>query len=139
MPRTTAYRIAPEGMKWCPRCERFRDKEKFDQRPDRADGLDGYCHECRREYDREWSRGRDRKPEYRSLRNRVLDGYGGVCVDCGEEDYMTLVLVYIGKPPKRIELKGIQLYRFLIAQNFPRGWHVLCRNCYAKKRAGRIE
>ena len=139
MPRTTARFIAPEGKKWCPRCERYRDKDKFDPRPDRADELDGYCHDCRRAYDREWSKDRDRKQEYRNLRNRVLDGYGGVCVNCNEKDYSTLVLEYVGTPSKRVELKGVQLYSFLVSSNFPPGWRVLCRNCFAKKKAGKIK
>lgn len=136
MPRTTAKYVAPPGKKWCPQCERYRVKvDHFAPREKRADGYDGYCMDCRRAYDKKRGK-RSRKPEYRKIRDRLLDGYGGKCVECGEADYTTLMLECLAS--RRPELRGIPLYTYLIMRNFPRGWKLYCRNCLAKKKAGRL-
>lgn len=37
---------APEGQKWCPRCQRYLDKSEFTKNKSAHDGLSGYCRPC---------------------------------------------------------------------------------------------
>lgn len=79
------------------------------------------------------------------LKLMVLSHYGGnppKCACCGEAETIFLTIDHINddgaKHRKRIKSKaGYGFYRWLIKNNFPKGYQVLCFNCnYAKSQGG---
>ena len=78
------------------------------------------------------------------IKRQVMAHYGGnppKCACCGETEYRFLSLDHINGHGKqhRDSLKknggGIFLYRWLLNQNFPEGFQILCMNCnFAKNR-----
>ena len=71
------------------------------------------------------------------LRMEVLKVYGGVCQCCGESEIKFLAIDHIngGGNKHNIQLKkrGINFYRWLRKNNFPKGFQVLCHNCNMAK------
>lgn len=65
----------------------------------------------------------------------VLDAYGGKCVHCGISDPEVLCIDHIDNngAKHRKELVGKRIYRWLIDNDFPKGFQILCRNCNWKK------
>jgi len=83
------------------------------------------------------------------LRLLVLDYYGGACACCGESREPFLVIDHMdgGGNDHREEIKpsathgrgggGAHMYKWLVANDFPPGFQVLCANCnMAKDRPG---
>jgi len=84
--------------------------------------------------------GRRRKPRLKIYRNKlksiVLDKYGGKCACCGDTHYEFLCIDHVkggGNKHRREVLKscshGHALYRWIIRNNFPRIFRILCANC----------
>lgn len=76
------------------------------------------------------------KSELQKKRLLVLIHYGGnppKCACCGESelDFLTVDHIYGGGSKIRRETKmyGSSFYRWLIENNFPEGYRVLCCNC----------
>lgn len=69
----------------------------------------------------------------RARRSRVFDAYGGTfCKCCGEDYYEFLSIDHEagnGAEHRRLELRGQDLYSWLIRNDFPEGFRVLCMNC----------
>ena len=69
---------------------------------------------------------------YKELRNIVLNHYGGVCDCCGESNYEFLALDHIngggGKHAKEVG-GGSKMIRWIIKNNYPPIFRVLCHNC----------
>lgn len=70
----------------------------------------------------------------KKVRLKVLEHYGGKCQCCGEDKYEFLSIDHIngGGNKHRKEnglLTGQGTYRWLIRNNFPKGFRVLCHNC----------
>lgn len=69
----------------------------------------------------------------RERRQRVFDAYGGAyCKCCGEDYYEFLSIDHAagnGAEHRRLELRGRDLYYWLIKNDFPPGFRVLCMNC----------
>ena len=66
------------------------------------------------------------------IRKTVFDHYGNKCVCCGEtiEVFLTVDHIYNGGAEHRKEVgSGIRLYKWLIDNDFPDGFQLLCRNC----------
>ena len=67
------------------------------------------------------------------LRNEALAAYGNRCSCCGESqsEFLCFDHVHGGGAKHRREtgLKGQELYRWLIKNNFPPSFRVLCHNC----------
>lgn len=91
---------------------------------------------------RELLNGRAR--DYRQIiRSKVFDHYGHICVGCGENDPFVLSIDHIGGGGNkhRRELGGLNrggntTYRWLIKNNFPQGFRVLCSNCQLRAKFG---
>lgn len=67
------------------------------------------------------------KTYYKQVRAKVLVHYSGLpprCQNCGTNDINSLIVIGENK-----ERHGIQLYIWLIKNNFPIGYKVLCRKC----------
>ena len=75
-----------------------------------------------------------RSKESRILRRRkCLEYYGGKCTCCGEPTYEFLAIDHIngggGKHIRQLGGGGTYIYSYLIRNNFPEGYRVLCHNC----------
>lgn len=67
----------------------------------------------------------------------VVEHYGGECSRCGETDLDVLCIDHIdgggGQHRKRLAKDGTTTYRWLVKNNYPVGFQVLCFNCNIKK------
>lgn len=87
------------------------------------------CASCSRRVQRDY---------YVRQRQVVLRAYGGCCQCCGEDEEAFLVIDHInGGGTQHLTALGSKLYRWLIKNNLPEGFQVLCANCnMAKQRPG---
>lgn len=111
-------------------------------------GLSGKCYECRRRDERERYarlRGtpmarrkmvvaiRNKKRRIARLRSEVVQGYGQLCQCCGETriEFLNVDHVQNNGAYERRVLKRQQdsLYYFIIRNNFPPEYRLLCWNC----------
>lgn len=73
-------------------------------------------------------------------RLQIFAHYGQRCACCGESRYELLTVDHVNNDGKahRMEIGGGgKLYRWLIINNFPPGFQILCMNCnWAKSRYG---
>jgi len=138
-----------------PEAERRQKHERYWANPERMRELarDRYVATREQRLERERSRYRD-DPQYREYRKSlaaisrqtarriVLERYGTVCACCGTADDLSIDHVDGGGKRHRDELAGgrqiasDELYRWLIANDFPEGFQVLCRSCNASKGEG---
>ena len=60
-----------------------------------------------------------------------MNAYGGKCVCCGETiiEFLTIDHINGGGTKHRKEVVGGRLYDWLIKNNFPEGYQILCMNC----------
>jgi RNA polymerase-binding transcription factor DksA len=100
-------------------------------------------------YYREWyAQNRDRKlallaAGYDELRAAVFGHYGCCCACCGITADLTIDHVDGTGAQHRQELfgkprgvGGVRFYKWLVEQEFPEGYQVLCRSCNSSKRRG---
>jgi len=68
-----------------------------------------------------------------TLKQTVIDAYGGKCECCGETDLIFLSIDHINRDGSehRKELKklGMKLYEWLVENDYPSGFRTLCLNC----------
>jgi hypothetical protein len=74
-----------------------------------------------------------KKKETKEKRKIVLDHYGNKCACCGDTHEEFLCIDHIdGKGAEhRREIGRQSIYRWLIKNNFPDGFRLLCWNCNA--------
>jgi hypothetical protein len=65
------------------------------------------------------------------VKTQVMTAYGGKCACCSENLLLLLNIDHING--RTDELKGATLYRWLIKNNFPENFQVLCFNCNVSK------
>lgn len=69
----------------------------------------------------------------------MVNAYGGKCIECGEKDFIILVLDHINNDGKKDSkwgkrLGGFKFYQFLKRNNWPKlGLQLLCHNCNFRK------
>ncbi len=82
----------------------------------------------------------DSHKEYKKVKNRerwqkkktlVYDHYGKKCACCGEShvEFLTIDHIHGGGLAHRREIGPSMIYQWLIKNNFPDGFRVLCMNC----------
>ena len=149
--------------KKCTRCKKRKSILLFSKRNASKDGLHNWCKECASEYNKkdkllnpEKHRARSYKwrnenPERSKLINqkcvmrlkkKVIDAYGGKCSckGCGEDNFYFLTVDHVNNDGAAYRKKlghkhmGIALYRWLIDNNFPKEFQILCWNCNCGKR-----
>lgn len=73
----------------------------------------------------------------RELRIRVVNHYGGRCVCCGETEYTFLAIDHINgggnEHRRKIKKNGSNILKWLIKQDFPPEFQILCHNCNMSK------
>jgi hypothetical protein len=76
------------------------------------------------------------KNKYRKI---VFEYYGSKCACCGEDEPMFLMIDHIngGGTRHTNSLPGRSIYAWLVKNNFPEGFQLLCANCnWGKERNG---
>jgi hypothetical protein len=84
---------------------------------------DAFCIPCRKLY---------AKARFLEVRKRVLAHYGGKCVCCGESRHEFLSFDHIegrGKEHRGYTGGGSAFVRWLIKNNYPKEFQILCHNC----------
>jgi hypothetical protein len=91
-----------------------------------------YCREYyQRNKEKMISRGKERRIR---IRKQVLEHYGGVCACCKEGRYEFLAIDHVnggGNAMRKAKIheKGFPFYIWIIKNNYPDGFRVLCHNC----------
>ncbi len=73
--------------------------------------------------------------KYREVRAVCLTAYGGKCTCCGETEYKFLAFDHINnnggemRKNKSHPENGLPLYKWLVKNNFPSEFQLLCHNC----------
>lgn len=131
--------------KLCKHCRKTLDVAKFDKNKRKNDGLQTYCKKCQYKLNQEWLL----KTGYNWKGNRLYQkqyaqkikiivfkhySHGKLkCKLCGYDTVDALTIDHINggglKHRKTIGYGGTNFYRWLIKNNFPEGYRVLCRNC----------
>lgn len=120
---------------------RQKDKTRYDKHKDA--GLCVHCHKCK-PIDGEILcldckkdnaiRGKDNRTKQKLT---IIQHYGGKCQHCGEKDMAVLSIDHIDgggtQHRKQIKEQGMTFYRWLIKNNYPKGFQTLCFNCNMKK------
>jgi len=143
-----------ETKKRCSLCKNTKPLNKFHRDKGKKDGHGSRCKVCNSKRAREWRlKNKERYRSYmrkyyinnkdkrkdilakhrRKIKSEVINYYGGVCQCCLEENIEFLVIdhIYGGGSIHRRKIKkyGSSFYRWLIANNMPDGYRVLCANC----------
>lgn len=148
------------AKKHCKKCGTTKPADRFYTHNGHSDGLSSSCIQCTKEYNhrhyhevlkhdeeykervseyaRKWhkknkkrnnKRVRDR---HRELREACIKAYGGACDCCGETRYEFLAMDHIdGGGRKHRKKVGTKIVRWLVKNEFPEGFRVLCHNCNA--------
>ena len=103
----------------CKKCRKSRDKRRYENRKE-------IIRQQQRIYDL-------------SIKQRVIEAYGGECVCCNENIIEFLVIDHINNDSAEDKRNngnktGGKLYRWLIKNNFPKEkYQILCYNCNCSK------
>lgn len=138
-------------MRLCTKCQKNKPVTEFYLRTNGKPF--GECKRCniervgaRYRANREMIRKRDnlKMVETRArIKEAVFAAYGGfVCACCGEKERAFLTLDHVDNDGAKHRLKvtgrrnaaGFQMYAWLVRNNFPAGFQVLCMNCNWGKR-----
>jgi len=131
-------------------CEQEKDVTEFYKRTD-CNSYQSFCKECKKAISTQWKadnkektlsyirkynevhknevreRGEKSRVEKRTL---VLNHYGGKCACCGESNYEFLAVDHInGNGNKHRKTIGQHIVRWIIENNYPEGFRILCHNC----------
>lgn len=133
---------ASAGRLQCPRClSTARDKDKSTYAKRKRQGL---CHVCSKPVKdgrtvctpcalRHSQKAAKKRLE---IKLRVLLAYGGKCACCGESHFEFLTMDHVNNDgaKQRKEIGNASaIYKWIIANNFPEGFQVLCFNCNFSK------
>jgi hypothetical protein len=118
---------ARPGVGLCKICKNVQSRDYYTRNKERVRGYHRRYRAENPEKDRETHRKKHVK-----LRTKVLEAYGSYCACCGESDYHFLAIDHIngGGAAHRREIGGGgNTYNWLVKNNFPKGFQVLCHNC----------
>jgi len=137
-----------DGNKQCSCCGEWKEAtlEFFFKDVSRWDNLTHRCKECRKGARRKWFRKLPRKSKDElarqvkdardKRRKEVLEHYSNgkmVCACCEESHVEFLTIDHVdgggSKHRKKVGYSGSPFYYWLIKNDFPEGYQVLCHNC----------
>lgn len=73
---------------------------------------------------------------YRELKQKILDHYGFECACCGVSEFEFLTIDHMnggGNKHRKEVGSGVAFYLWLIRNNYPKGFQILCYNCNCSK------
>ncbi len=128
----------------CDKCSMYmRKKDKIRHDKSKEAGLCIHCHKSFPVDGEVLCLPCKKKSVINGARNRskqklaIIDHYGGKCRFCGETDSIVLCIDHIdgggNQHREQLRSKGISMYRWLIKNNYPIGFQVLCYNCNMRK------
>lgn len=137
--------------KTCTKCDTPKELDKFPKQKCGKYGVNSICKACQAEYKRQhYAKNpqviEDRKAYFKkyrkSIKDQVFDHYGERCACCGETCRVFLTLDHVNGDgaEHRRELGGgrttstDKTWRWLVANDFPDGFQILCYNCNCGKR-----
>lgn len=132
-------------MKECSKCNQTKPLTEFYKGKKYKDGYRGQCKQCMTKYERKpqyylESQRKSREQRYRQTINHklnkrlmVLHHYGGTppkCTCCGETiiEFLTIDHINEDGAKHRRKLKS-NIENWLIKNDYPDGFQILCRNC----------
>lgn len=150
--------------KRCPKCKIIKSITEYAKNKRGFKGVQVYCSECRKSLAKIWrNKNKERLIKYsskiREQNKRIVIGHYSnnlfCCGCCGENNYDFLQidhmnnngnkhrkeigLIYIKKDGKIKTTSGDAFYRWLINNNFPESFQILCANCnFSKSKNGGI-
>ena len=145
-------------MKVCSICKNKLDYSQFYKRNNTKDGLRYECKSCSRkksltrhnriktenqdylqkirEKSKEWyiknrAKVKQKSKNYHiNQRKKCIEYYGSKCACCGEDRYEFLAIDHINGGGRKQKQEGVtKITRWLVANNFPEGFRILCHNC----------
>jgi hypothetical protein len=130
--------------KLCGSCEVTKPIEKFARNVRTKDGRQSWCRDCTAGYNKDWKIKNPDKEEVRRkhgiaqrtvARQEVLTHYGAVCACCGESHckFLTIDHIYGGGNKHRRMIGKSSINIWLVQNNFPEGYQLLCYNCNCGK------
>ena len=129
-------RVLDVSPRHCSGCNEVKDISCFPKSLSTISGYSYHCRECRAVI--------QKKCEDK-IRDFVYKYYGSVCKCCGESEKVFLSIDHEGndgskhKHPKGYKYSGNVLLRWLIKNNFPEGFRLLCMNCnFGRYRNGNV-
>lgn len=152
-------KLLSDGLKYCNKCQRILKITEFYSHSKQLGGVISSCKECckkdnaqryhtklkhdpkykkeRSIYAHDWHEKNKirnnirNRANHKKLRVLCIEYYGGKCACCGEARYEFMAIDHIdgggGKHRKTIHTKSF--YRWIIKNNFPEGFRILCHNC----------
>lgn len=143
----------PFLKKRCSRCRKIKKLSEFHK--DRRYTKSGYrsqCKECIKEYHKKYKSNPENKEKLslsgrkyflkirpklkrvrKKLRLKVLRAYGNKCQCCGEDTYEFLAIDHKNNDGSEHRKTVKNLYEWLVENNYPEGFQVLCHNCNMAK------
>lgn len=136
--------------KTCTQCNQEKDFSEFSKHPNGKFGLQSKCKSCHKEYKQQHYAQPEAAKDlqnynsrYRNaIKDKVFAHYGQLCACCGESERAFLTLDHIENngADHRRELGGgrttstDKTWRWLVQNDFPDGFQILCYNCNCGKR-----
>ena len=127
--------------KICYKCGIVKPLSEFYTDKSRKDGLCNKCKVCdnkkRKTYylENRLKAINNIRINHLKKKNKCLEYYGAVCACCGESNPGFLTIDHIGNNGAihRKQIKYQSIYNWLVTNNFPDGFQVLCWNCNSGK------
>ncbi len=126
-------------LRRCGRCKEYKRKQEFYTNKGARDGWSGNCKKCYAFFGASERSREGKKTRNAKKREIVLGHYGGKpprCSCCGESTYKFLCLDHIHNngSEHRASL-NTDIYSWIIRNDYPDGFQVLCHNCNFAKSA----
>lgn len=126
--------------KFCNKCQKIKPISEWPKNRHNKDGLHHNCKECWNNYtyERNKNNKRTRNPKWR--RKFIVVAHYSMgemcCRRCRNPDIRVLCVDHINGngAEHRKEIKSYDLYGWLIKNDFPEGFQILCFNCNQLKR-----
>lgn len=113
----------------CRGCDALNARKRYQANPEKYRQIALKCHDKYREKKIAYMKEYGKK-----LKKKIFNHYGGfMCSCCGEKEKKFLTIDHINgggtKHRKETNGGGRTTYRWIIKNNFPEGFRVLCMNC----------
>lgn len=123
------------NTKLCGKCQEKKEFSNFSKCQRNKDGYQNYCKFCISNYQiKNRKKLNQYDKEYKLKRKeKIINHYGGKCACCEETKLDFLVLDHINgggtQHRKEIGIGGSKMYCWILKNNYPKIFRVLCHNC----------